>query len=59
MAEATAPWFSRGELDGAILFRGLYLSAGHLFEELILGAVRPGKLASGQISLNSSGQKWG
>lgn len=36
--------FSRG----AVLFRGLYLSAVPLFEEELHGAVSPGTIASGQ-----------
>ena len=52
--------FSRGELEGAVLFRGPYLSAVHLFKEELRGAVNPGRIASGQqISLDWSCQKWG
>lgn len=40
--------FSRGELEGAVLFRGLYLSAVHLLEEELCRAVSPGRIASGQ-----------
>lgn len=39
--------FSRG----AILFRGLYLSAVPLFEEELCGAVSPGRIASGPTNL--------